>query len=376
MKVLQLGKFYPIKGGVEKVMFDLTKGLSQRSIVCDMLCASEEETTEEKVVRLNEFSKIMIQPTWKEISKTKISPRLVIKLKKICRNYDIIHIHHPDPMAAVALLLSGFKGKVVLHWHSDILSQKNLLLFYKPIQNWILKKADVILTTTPTYLEQSADLQKYKFKTKIIPIGIDDVSTQYNPELCDKILDRHIGKKIIFSVGRLVNYKGFPYLIKAAHFLPDDFLIVIGGTGPLKQELQELIATEKLQSKVQLLGYLTDEELYSYYHVCDLFCLSSIEKTEAFAIVQIEAMAYGKPVVATNIPGSGVAWVNQNNFSGLNVPIKDSKSLADAFLRILNDAETYTKYRQGARIRFEQFFTKNIMINNCIEAYRFIFKEL
>jgi hypothetical protein len=69
--------------------------------------------------------------------------------------YDIIHVHHPDPMAALALFCSGYKGRVVLHWHSDILKQKVLLKFYMPLQRWLLKRAEVLVGTTPIYVKES-----------------------------------------------------------------------------------------------------------------------------------------------------------------------------------------------------------------------------
>lgn len=81
-------------------------------------------------------------------------------ITKINSNYDIIHIHHPDPMAAFALLLSGYKGKVVLHWHSDILKQRFLLKFFMPLQNWLIKRSDMIVGTTPVYVAQSPHLSK------------------------------------------------------------------------------------------------------------------------------------------------------------------------------------------------------------------------
>ena len=100
MKILQLGKFYPIKGGVEKVMFDLMLGLSIEGVECDMLCAS---CNEESFVReISDKAKLIVTHTVKEMAATMISPSMVLKLKQIADEYDIIHVHHPDPMAALA----------------------------------------------------------------------------------------------------------------------------------------------------------------------------------------------------------------------------------------------------------------------------------
>src|SRR5690606_11020258 len=111
---------------------------------------------------------------------------------------------------------------------------------------------------------------------------------QHKSSLNEDIKSEYLNKKIIFSLGRLVEYKGYEYLIKSAKFLDDSYQILIGGKGPLQEELQQLIDENNLNARVKLLGFMTDEQVTAYYQVCDLFCLSSILKTEAFAIVQIE----------------------------------------------------------------------------------------
>ena len=112
MKVLQLGKFYPIRGGVEKVMWDLTSGLSARGIDCDMLCA---ELEKDEIIHLNEHGRVICVKAWMKKAATMIAPKMVSWLRKHKDEYDIIHVHHPDPMACLALRLSGYKGRVILH---------------------------------------------------------------------------------------------------------------------------------------------------------------------------------------------------------------------------------------------------------------------
>ena len=366
MKILQLGKFYPIKGGVEKVMCDLMTGLCEHQIDCDMLCASDNDNYQE--IKLNDHGTIFAMPSISKKFGTMISPLMISRLRRIAIHYTIIHIHHPDPMAALALLLSGYKGVVILHWHSDILKQKRLLKLIMPLQNWLLKRADVVVGTTPVYVKQSPHLKNVQDKVTYLPIGI--IPSQSKKDNVDRIREKYAGKKIVFSLGRLVEYKGFSYLIDAAKYLSDDYVIIVGGSGPLKDELELQISKAGLSRKVKLIGRISDNDLPDYYSACDLFCLSSIMKTEAFAIVQIEAMSFGKPVVATKIPGSGVSWVNADGESGLNVEIKDPEAIARAIQRILSDSELYQKLSQGAKDRFERLFTFNTMIDNCLSIYQ------
>ena len=417
MKILQLGKFYPVLGGVEKVMFDLTVGLSEEGlseeglseeglseeglseeglseeglsevglsevgfsevglskvgfseegVECDMMCAGSDGRGTE-VIRLNPHGRILCHRTLIEAAKTTIAPSMVTRLRRIAKDYDIIHIHHPDPMAAMALRLSGYKGKVVLHWHSDILSQKALLRFYLPIQNWLIKRADTIVGTTPVYLAESPYLQGVQEKCRCIPIGIEPINHQRQRK-GREIRNEYSGRRIIFSLGRLVEYKGYRYLIEAAKYLDDSFMLLIGGGGPLRESLQREIDELGVGSRVKLLGKVPQEDLASYYGACELFCMSSVMKTEAFGIVQIEAMSAGRPVVATKIPESGVSWVNEDGVSGINVAPRDSKAIAEAILTITDNEATWKKFSAGAAKRFAENFTKEKMISKCLNIY-------
>ena len=375
MRILQLGKFYPIEGGVEKVMWDLTDGISRRRIECDMLCAVLSENVDwltsiglrqrwvERMMEFNEYGRCICVLARRKVASTMISPAMVMWLRKHCREYDIIHVHHPDPMACVALRLSGYKGKVVLHWHSDILKQEGLLLdLYKPFQKWLINRADIILGTSPVYVKESPWLQDVQDKVSFLPIGIED-NLRKSPVHTAK------ATKVVFSLGRLVEYKGFEYLIEAAGYLPDNYRVVIGGGGPLREDLEEKIMDANLSGKVKLMGLIPPDELADMYNGCDVFVLSSVMKTEAFGIVQIEAMSCGKPVVSTRIPGSGVSWVNENGVSGLTVPVRDARALADAVVAVCEDKERYNEYCKRARERYETKFSFRTMVDGALEIY-------
>ena len=366
LKILQIGKFYPIRGGVEKVMYDLTLGLSEQQVHCDMLCASTEDYPATDII-LNDYARLMIVPTAYKLAATMLAPRLISRLRRVAHHYHIIHIHHPDPMAALALYLSGYKGEVVLHWHSDIIKQKVLLHLYAPLQRWLIRRAARIVGTSPVYVQESPFLKNVQNKIDYIPIGIETMPA--DQELIKTIKARYGQKKIVFSLGRLVDYKGYTYLIQAAQFLPEDVQIIIGGKGPMKQELTDLIQTLGVAAKVVLIDFIPDQDLAGYYGASDLFCLSSIMKTEAFAIVQIEAMSFGKPVVSTQIPGSGVSWVNKHGESGLTVPIADAVGLATAINAMLKDNRLYKSLSDGASTRFSNLFTRQSMIEKSIQLY-------
>lgn len=371
MKVLQFGKYYPpVHGGIESVMYDLTEGLNDKGVECDVLCSSN--TSEHSSELYNDKYRVTRTPSWGKVASTSISPKMVNAFKSMHHEYDIIHIHLPDPMANLALCLASPKAKIVVHWHSDIVKQKFLQYLYMPLLVKLLERADVIIATSRSYVLSSTWLNKYIAKVKVIPIGIFD-PTSNAVGLEKNIL--YQDKKVIFSIGRMSYYKGFEYLIRSAHHLPDDYLIVIAGAGDLYDVYKKLIQDHNLQDKVKLVGRVDQNELYSYFKYADIFCLPSIARSEAFGVVLLEAMAFSKPIIATKICGSATSWVNEHGVSGLNVDVCNEKEIADAAMEIITNQELYANLSIGARARFENNFTREHMIKDVVSLYDALLKS-
>jgi len=378
MKVLQLGKFYPPDvGGIESAIYEITEELNRRGVMCDVLCSNSKREYKEEVIKKETYQyKVIRTKSYGKILSTSITPQMIFKLRKIISKYDIIHLHHPDPMANLALFLSRLNGKkLVVHWHSDIIRQRFSLMFYKPLLNWMLKCADVIIATSPKYIEESEQLLPFKEKCVAIPLGIRKNKLRSNSNLVSNLRENYKGKKIIFSIGRFIAYKGFEYLIESAKYLPSDYIILIGGNGPLGSKYEKIIQKYDLFNKVKLLGRLPQNMLGNYYDVCDVFCLPSISKNEAFGLVLVEAMSFGKPVVATNIKGSGVSWVNQDGITGLNVETKNPKALTQAIKFICSNREVYKKFSENALKRFNEEFTIEKEVSRILEIYKSLNKE-
>ena len=375
MKILQLGKAYPPVnlGGVEITIKLLTEGLNKYEyVICDALGANETNSYSVDVLD-NKYKVIRAKCLGKYFS-TLISFQLIKILKNINRDYDIIHLHAPDPMAGLAVFLTRPKAKIFLHWHSDILKQKFFFFFYKFIQTWLLKRADVIIATSPKYASYSPYLRKYEDKTEVVPIGIPSNYTILPDAEITLVKAAFPGKKIVFSLGRLAYYKGFEYLILAAKKLPSDYVILIGGGGPLADSLRQLISNNNLSDQVILLGYLTDQEKERYMQACDMFCLSSIFRTEAFGIVQLEAMQRGKPLISTKIEGSGVDWVNKDGVTGITVDVCDAEQIANAIHLIGGDKVLRDKFSRNCGETFTSFFTQEAMVLKLMGIYNQIVK--
>ena len=289
---------------------------------------------------------------------------------------DVIHIHLPNPMANLALWIARPKGKVVVFWHSDILKQVFLMKIISPLQTWLLSRADAIIVASQCYADSSSCLSKWKNKIHIAPYGIDDtvnnIPTSEMVFMSKSIRERWPNKRIIFSLGRLVYYKGFHKLIEAASYLPDDVVVLIGGSGTLANDLQDQINRLGLESKVYLLGHLSDSEISSFFEAAEIFCLPSIYRSEAFGVVLIEAMMYSKPIVTFNIEGSGVSWVNQHGVSGLNAVCGDVTSLTSCIMALLDNPELCRSLGKKGRLRFESNFTREKYIDSIEEIHRLI----
>jgi glycosyltransferase involved in cell wall biosynthesis len=368
VKVLHVSKFYPpVMGGIESVAFELTEGMNRLGHRADVLCADLGRSTRVDtaalgytITRAGSFGKLL---------STSMSPALAWHMRRLCGDYDVIHVQMPDPMAALALWFARPRAKVVLHWQSDVVNQRRALKLYQPLQHWLLRRADAIIATTPPYAASSPWLQPWKDKIAVFPVGISDFEPADRSEGIARVRRLHGGKRLVFSLGRMTYYKGFDVLIDAAAALPDDCMVAVGGGGELLQSYREDVARRGLGEKIVFLGRLSDADILDYYAACDVFCLASTVRAEAFGVVLLEAMALGKPLVATDIPGSGVPWVNVDGVTGLNVPVRDSAALARAVDRLLHDGALAARMGVAARERFLQVFTASRMVSRSLALY-------
>jgi rhamnosyl/mannosyltransferase len=368
VQVSHLSKFYkPYSGGLESVVADIADGTKN----FDVAVFAADPDNLEKYEMINQV-KIIRSKEYLNVASTSIAPGYILDVIKGCHN-SIIHVHLPNPMANIALLFAMLCGrdltKIVIHWHSDIIKQQGLLKLYQPLQTWLLNKAKKIIVTSQNYLDSSEPLQPFLNKCEVIPIGIDSIESKVNPTMVEDIKTKYKDKKIIFSLGRHIYYKGFEYLIEAARNV-ENAVFLIGGKGPDTKYYSQKIREYGLENKVFLIGRVEDDELPSYYAAADVFAFPSIEKSEAFGVVQLEAMSVGVPIVATNIQGSGVPWVNKHMESGLVCKPKSATEFAKALNKVLTDVELHQKLSDGAKQRYRAFFTKEKMINKMQTIYK------
>jgi rhamnosyl/mannosyltransferase len=378
VKVLQLSKFYPpVLGGIETVAWELAEGLNRVGVATDVLCAHQQPRGSHQQLAAGAGTHYDVWRTGSlgRVLSTSVAPSMPWRLRVLAPRYDIFHVHMPDPMAAGAFWAARPRGQLVVHWHSDVIRQRVALRAYRPLQDWLLARADAVIATSEPYARSSEDLARWQDKLHVIPIGISDNRPLACSARAGAIRQRMRGRRIVFSLGRMTYYKGFDVLIEAAAELPDDVVVLVGGEGELLDTYRHRVAKRGLAGKVQLLGHIADHELPSHFEACDVFCMPSTLRAEAYGVAIVEAMVMGKPVVATDIPGSGVPWVNLHDQTGLNVPVREPRALAAALRALLDDGARRERLGRQARQRYLEHFHASLMTERVLTLYHGLRRE-
>lgn len=368
MRILHISKYYyPYIGGVENICKYLVEGVPQyeTAVVCF------NEGNKDVVEDVNGI-KVYRVGTWINIARQALSLSYFIMLKRAINVFrpDIIHFHWANPFpAAVLLTMMPKKAKLVIHWHMDIIKQKKVYPLIKPIETALLKRADLVVVTSPQYRDASLPLQPFKNKVKILPNAIDEDNFILRNGDLDKInalKQKYANKPIVFFVGRHIQYKGLPHLLKAEQFVKSDCVFIIAGNGPLTQELKASCHS----SRVYFVGRLSDEELKIHHYAASVFAFPSITKNEAFGVALAEAMYCGTPAVTFTIPGSGVNWVSLNGETGIEVPNCDDVDFAQAIDKLLTDKDLSKKYAENGIKRVKENFTIPVMTTTMEKYYK------
>src|SRR5262245_4845786 len=356
MKVVHAAKFYPpVRGGMETVIGDLCDGTADEWNVQVVAANDRPHTVRERcgqvdVARCAAYGLPVSVP---------LCPSLPWHLWTA--HADCVVLHEPNPIAGCGLWLRTPARRLVVWHHSDLLRPWWALPTYsRLVQQTLYRRADCVIVSSPP-LAESALVQCAR-RVAVIPFGIElaryrRTDAEHQSRI-DAICAAAPGPRLLF-VGRLVYYKGLHVLLAAADRWPGTVLIV--GEGPLEAELRAQAASLGLGDRIQFVGRVSHDDLPAYYQACDAFVLPSIARTEAFGVVQVEAMAAGRPVISTRLP-TGVPWVNQDGVSGLVVAPEDVAELGTALHRLGHDRELRQRLSDGAHRRAERLFSRERMV--------------
>ena len=367
MRILHISKYYyPYIGGVENICKYIVEGTTEHKSA--VVCFNEEH---QDVVEEVNGHKVYRVATWINVARQALSLSYFPMLRKAINEFrpDVIHFHWANPFPAAVLLAVIPKDvKLIIHWHMDIIKQKRIYPFIKPVETALLKRADRVMVTSPNYRDCSLPLQPFKEKVDVVPNAFDKDSLQLregDEERIDELKRKYDGKAIVFFVGRHIQYKGLPYLIEAERKVKSDCVFVIAGGGPLTDELKASCKSDR----VHFVGRVSDDDLRAYLYAAKVFAFPSITKNEAFGVALAEAMYCGTPAATFTIEGSGVNWVSIHNETCFEAPNRDVEAYARNIDILLSDSNLHDRLARAGKERTERMFTIPKMIEACEMSY-------
>ncbi len=367
MRILHISKYYyPYMGGVENICKYIVDNSSDNQTA--VLCFSESSKCS-----VDNVDGIIVYRvgSWINIARQALSPLYFTMFQRVLKEYDpdLIQFHWANPFpAAVLLTMIPKRVKMIVHWHMDIIKQAKIYPLIKPIETAILKRADLIVVTSPQYKEGSVPLQPFIEKVRIVPNAIDEkifIPCGEDQNHIEEIKKQYNNKKIVFFIGRHIHYKGLPYLLEAEKLVKTDCEFVIAGSGPLTEELKSSCTSDR----VHFVGRLNDDNLRWHYYASSVFAFPSITKNEAFGVALAEAMYCYTPAVTFTIEGSGVNWVNLNGLTGIEVSNRDVVKYAAAIDKLLSDEALAKEYSENAHQRVMENFTIPKMMDKMEKCY-------
>jgi len=403
VNILHIGKYYaPYEGGIENFLKDLAVAQAERGHAVTVLC--HHHTFAIKPVReMRDQVMVIRAPFLREAAHAPLSPGFTLILsRELKRNPpDLIHVHMPN-LSALCLGFMSPLPPMVIHWHADVVSAPGVSLlrlfypFYKIFEKRLLQKAQRIIATSRAHLQSSRPLAPHKNKCTVVPLGIDARRMQtewsryrkegaelvptdaHDPETGTKekrhVLVESFRRRVdqadflAVAVGRFTIYKGFDILVQAARKIPQITMVIVG-EGLLWNDIKALCRRLQVEDSVLLPGKLSSEDLHALMARCSVFVLPSIERTEAFGLVLLEAMYYAKPLITTGVPGSGMSEVNVHESTGLVVPPGDADALAAGIQRLARDPAERKAMGARARTRLQDFFSITMVANGIDMVY-------
>lgn len=245
---------------------------------------------------------------------------------------------------------------------------------YSPFRKIFLEKTDRIIATSPNYIQTSNVLKHFKHKCTVIPLGtdIERFLSDTDLSIVEKIKKENGHTPLILFVGCFRYYKGLHLLLSAMKDIQARLLLI--GAGPEELRLRSLAERKHLNDKIHFLGELPDEAVNAYYKACDIFVLPSHLRSEAFGLVQLEAMCCRKPVISTEL-GTGTSFVNINQETGLTVEPNNVKSLSTAIKYLIDNPEKRIEFGERGFQRMCKMFTAERMVESTLKLYEQVIKK-
>lgn len=372
MRVLHVGKFFPPDpGGMETFLADLVHAQRAQGLeVAALVHGRPQPGDPDWLVRVPVAFSLVYAP---------FAPGFRRALAAAIGRYkpDLLHLHMPNNAVFWALTLASAREiPWVVHWHSDVLVSSGrgaialAYKLYRPFEQAILKRAERIIATSPDYLAASEPLSYWHEKCAVVPLGLDPAQVAAIPS-GRTALPWPDGDLRLLSVGRLAHYKGFETLIRAVAELPHTHLVIVG-EGEERGALASLInalTPPGQAARTTLLGGVDNACKNALLSECDVFCLASCERTEAFGVAVMEAMVHGKPCLVSELHGSGLPWLVRSAKAGRTLPVGNIAAWQSAIADVSRTPEQARAWGAAGRRAVAERFGIEACARAVAEAY-------
>ncbi len=323
--------YYPdLFGGTLSVIRDICAGLKDIFSAGVLVCSSgggksQIVVNDVAVERVRSFGDVLSLPA---------APTYPLRLWRRIAEHDLLALHAPFPLADLVFAFGlGRNRPLVVHWHADIVSHAALRPFVEPLMRRTLRRADAIIVSDAALVENTPLLREFAGKCHTVPFGVD-VAKYHQPS------PRHDRVEHARTAGPRLRpsrpYKGFDVLVRAA--VGQSFEVWIVGEGRERERLEQLIESLGVADRVRLLGSVPESERVKLMSIADVFVMPSVTSAETFGLVQLEAMAAGRPIVNTALD-TGVPHVARDGIEAITVPLGDAGKLGDAINTLIADPE-------------------------------------
>ncbi len=362
--ILQLYKdYYPVLGGIENHMRDLSEGLVARGHRVTVLVTNLANRT--MVEQPHPGLTVIKAARTLHLASTPLSLAMARLARQI--HPDLVHLHFPYPPGDLIYQAMPARPPLIVTYHSDIVRQQMLLRVYRPLMELTLRRAARILPTSPNYMVSSPFLRRHVARCSVVPLGIDPARfAQADMRRVAAIRARYDAPLLLF-VGRLRYYKGLHILLDALPRVRAELLI--GGSGPERARLAAQASQLGIARRVHFLGDIPDGDLPALFRAADIFVLPAHLRAEALGLAQIEALASGLPCVSTEL-GTGTSYANLHGTTGLVVPPSDPAALAQAINALLADPAMCQRFGAAGQRRVAELFSQAHMLDAVESVYR------
>ena len=342
--------YYPdLFGGTLSVIRDICAGVKDMFAAAVLVCS---KSSGDRHIVVNDVPVERV-PSFGDLLSLPMAPAYPWRLWRRIAEHDLLALHAPFPLADLVFALGlGRSRPLVVHWHADIVTHAWLRHLVEPLMRRTLRRAQSIIVSDAVLITSTPLLREFAEKCHVVPFGIDVSKYDWPPKWRAPVNERG---RLVLACGRLVPYKGFDVLLRAAQ--GQDFEVWIIGEGRERPHLEQLIRDLGLGDRVRLLGSVSDSELTKFMRIADVFVMPSVTNAETFGLVQLEAMAAGRPIINTALD-TAVPCVARDGLEAITVPPRDPAKLAQAINTLIADPARRRRMGEAARHRAATQYSK------------------